>query len=96
MDGELVERCTELQVRLVDRLADLDDQLAELVLERESLQLVTADEIRAALRRVTLSGVISRELFCLLAQSSSGNVDGRNTLSGPSLTLRCDWTVSQL
>ena len=49
--------CLKQRSLLTERLADLDDGLAELILERESLELLNSAEITSALRRVTLHGV---------------------------------------
>ena len=48
--------------QLVDKLADLDDDLASIILERESLQQLSDKEIESALRRVTLERV-NQHLF---------------------------------
>ena len=54
----------EKRLDLIEKLADLDDTLAELVLERESLEKITASELEEAIRRVTLEQVnLNNEFF---------------------------------
>jgi hypothetical protein len=42
---------------LIDKMADLDDHLANLIIERESLQKINPVEMNQALRRITLARV---------------------------------------
>lgn len=42
---------------LIDRMADLDEKLANLIIERESLDHVSSEEMNGALRRITLARV---------------------------------------
>jgi len=51
---EMMTIVMEKRLDLIEKLADLDDTLAELVLERESLEKITASELEEAIRRVTL------------------------------------------
>ena len=56
-DAHVLDQCLQLRSRLIDKLSDLDDQLAEIILERESLEKVTCTEIQSALRRITIQRV---------------------------------------
>jgi hypothetical protein len=56
-DAHVFDECLQLRSRLIDKLSDLDDQLAEIILERESLDKVTCAEIQSALRRITIERV---------------------------------------
>lgn len=47
----------KMRMDLIGKLADLDDELAELILERESFENVTPNELERAIRRVTLKQV---------------------------------------
>ncbi|KAK4016807.1 hypothetical protein OUZ56_031775 [Daphnia magna] len=40
---------------LIDRMADLDEKLANLIIERESLDHVSSEEMNGAIRRITLA-----------------------------------------
>lgn len=42
---------------LVEKIADMDDEMAELVLSRESVENVTEKEINDCLRKVTIARV---------------------------------------
>ncbi|MDO5287045.1 MAG: elongation factor G, partial [Actinomycetia bacterium] len=54
--ADLVEKATEAREALVQAVADLDDDFAELWLEKEdSGEEITVDELKAAIRRVVLS-----------------------------------------
>jgi hypothetical protein len=48
---------------LIDKLADLDDELASLVLERDSLEKIDSQELKKAIRRACISHVINKLLF---------------------------------
>jgi hypothetical protein len=48
---------------LIDKLADLDDELASLVLERDSLEKIDSQELKKAIRRACISHVINELLF---------------------------------
>ena len=54
VDGQLWERAAAARVSLVEEAADLDDTLATRYLESASADDVTAEELTAALRRLTL------------------------------------------
>uniref|UniRef100_A0A1B6KGD5 Tr-type G domain-containing protein n=1 Tax=Graphocephala atropunctata TaxID=36148 RepID=A0A1B6KGD5_9HEMI len=54
-DGGLWEESVAGRERLTDSLTDLDSSLADRVIALDSLQEVTSEELRAAVRRVTLS-----------------------------------------
>jgi elongation factor G len=41
----------------VEQLADVDSQLADKIIENESVELVTNNEIHAAMRRATMSNL---------------------------------------
>ncbi|XP_065344902.1 ribosome-releasing factor 2, mitochondrial [Cloeon dipterum] len=52
---DLLEMAAEEKIRLVELLADVDEILAEEVIQRESLSNVGPAELKAAIRRATLS-----------------------------------------
>lgn len=52
------DEAQEARSDLIDQVADLDDTLAEAILERESLDHITSTELEMALRRITLARVI--------------------------------------
>ncbi|CAB3371023.1 Hypothetical predicted protein [Cloeon dipterum] len=54
-DEDLLEMAVEEKIRLVELLADVDEILAEEVIQRESLSNVGPAELKAAIRRATLS-----------------------------------------
>jgi len=59
LKGDLLELAIEEKMRLVELVADVDEFLAEEVIKRESLTAVTPSELKAAVRRATISGVKS-------------------------------------
>lgn len=54
-DGDLWELSTKQREILVDNIADLDDVLAEKILDEETINNITTDDLNSALRRITLS-----------------------------------------
>lgn len=50
------EACKRRQ-ELVEKLADMDDEMAELVLSRESVENISETEIKNSLRKVTIARV---------------------------------------
>ncbi|XP_059484147.1 ribosome-releasing factor 2, mitochondrial [Neocloeon triangulifer] len=52
--GELLEMALEERIRLVELVADVDEILAEDVIQRESLSNVVPAELKAAIRRATI------------------------------------------
>lgn len=55
-DGQLWEDCQERRRTLVDRLTELDDTIADLVIEQESLEQIQASHLSNALRKCTILG----------------------------------------
>lgn len=55
------ELAKEERGALIDKVADLDDKLAEIIVERESLETISASELELALRRITLARVTVNE-----------------------------------
>lgn len=53
------EKAVKKRTSLIDKLADLDDELANLILERDSLEKIDSLELKKAIRRACLSHVIS-------------------------------------
>jgi elongation factor G len=56
-DNHLAEKVKIERSQLVEQLADLDDELAEIVIHKESAHKITSHELQVALRRVTLKQV---------------------------------------
>ncbi|XP_069683538.1 ribosome-releasing factor 2, mitochondrial [Periplaneta americana] len=54
-EDELWEEATSSRRKLVEELADIDDKLAEFVIQQESLERVSPDMLVESLRRVTLA-----------------------------------------
>lgn len=54
VNNEIQSMALKMRMDLIGKLADLDDELAELILERESFENVTPNELERAIRRVTL------------------------------------------
>ena len=55
------ELAKEERGALIDKVADLDDKLAEIIVERESLETISPSELELALRRITLARVTVNE-----------------------------------
>ena len=53
-----MDKVLEKRLHLIEKLADLDDELAESILERDSMEKVTPQEVEQAIRRVTLQQVL--------------------------------------
>lgn len=51
-DNELLQR---RRCELVEKISDFDSELADLIIEKESVELITAEEAYNALKRITLS-----------------------------------------
>ena len=51
--GELWQEATRARAKLVEQLADLDDHLAELIIQQESVECVSSSELVESLKRVT-------------------------------------------
>ncbi len=56
-DRDIWVEASEQRADLIDKMADLDDNLANLIIERESLQKINPVEMNQALRRITLARV---------------------------------------
>lgn len=56
-DRDIWVEASEQRAELIDKMADLDDNLANLIIERESLQKINPVEMNQALRRITLARV---------------------------------------
>jgi len=56
-DREIWVEASDQRANLLDKMADLDDSLANLIIERESLQKIKPVEMNQALRRITLARV---------------------------------------
>lgn len=54
---EIWEKAVKKRAHLIDKLADLDDELAGLILERNSMEKIDAQELKQALRRATIARV---------------------------------------
>ncbi|KAF4513928.1 UNVERIFIED_CONTAM: hypothetical protein B566_EDAN017949 [Ephemera danica] len=70
-DNPLAEKAAEERGKLVEQLADLDDALAEIVINRESSRDVTPLEVQAAVRRVTLKQ-LAVPVFCGSSYHNAG------------------------
>ena len=57
------EKAVKERTILIDKLADLDDELASLILERNSLEKIESQELKKAIRRACLSHVISNNIY---------------------------------
>jgi len=57
------EKAVKERTILIDKLADLDDELASLILERNSLEKIESQELKKAIRRACLSHVISNNSY---------------------------------
>ena len=57
------EKAVKERTILIDKLADLDDELASLILERNSLEKIETQELKKAIRRACLSHVISNNIY---------------------------------
>ena len=55
--SELWKEAKEGREALIDKASDLDDTLAGIILERESLDRIGSDELQQALRRITIARV---------------------------------------
>ena len=56
-DREMYERAKEERVKLIDLLSGFDDELANIIIEAESMDNVRNEDVLNALRNVTLSQV---------------------------------------
>jgi len=54
LNNEIKSTALEKRLDLIGKVADLDDELAGLILERESFENITPSELEQAIRRVTL------------------------------------------
>ncbi|XP_046440167.1 ribosome-releasing factor 2, mitochondrial-like [Daphnia pulex] len=54
-DRDIWVEASEQRADLIDKMADLDDNLANLIIERDSLQKINPVEMNQALRRITLA-----------------------------------------
>ena len=57
------EKAVKERTILIDKLSDLDDELASLILERNSLEKIETQELKKAIRRACLSHVISNNIY---------------------------------
>ena len=57
VNNEIKSTALEKRLDLIGKVADLDDELAGLILERESFENITPSELEQAIRRVTLEQV---------------------------------------
>ncbi|XP_015513213.1 ribosome-releasing factor 2, mitochondrial [Neodiprion pinetum] len=55
-DGSIWERAMEARSKLTDKLSGVDDRLAELVIEQESLDKIPAQILVESMRRCTIAG----------------------------------------
>lgn len=55
VDDELYKESFEMRNKLIEQLADLDDEIANLILLDTKYEDITADDLMGAIRRVTLS-----------------------------------------
>lgn len=72
-DLDIWAEASKKRADLIDKMADLDDTLANLIIERESMERINSDEMNGALRRITLARVSSRVLP-LTARETSDSI----------------------
>lgn len=82
-DPEIMEEAVERRRCLIDKLSGLDDELAEAIIEQDSLDNVTAQSLVDSLRRAT----ITRKGVPVLLGSSYKNVGVQNLMDSVILYL---------
>lgn len=60
-DSKTWEECLKARETLTDSLTDLDNALAEKVIALDSIQEVTAEELKTAIRRSVISQVLCEQ-----------------------------------
>ena len=82
-DGELLNDALIQRTQLIGQLSDLDEKIAEYVLNKDSLDEIPSDEIHSAIRRVTLS----RKSVVVICGSSLKNKGVQHLLDAITLYL---------
>ena len=77
-EGNLLDLAKEKRKKLTDKLSDLDDELANVVIEKNSLEEVSDQDLVDSLRRVT----ITRKAVPVLLGSSYKNIGVQPLMDG--------------